>query len=903
MAIDYKDTLAMPKTAFEMRGNLGVREPLFQKKWYDMNLYEEVLKKNEGHPFFVLHDGPPYANGNIHIGHALNKILKDFVLRYKTMSGFYTPYVPGWDTHGLPIEVAITKSGVNRKEISTADFRKKCEEYAYQQVAKQKENFKRLGVLGNFDDPYITLQHYFEAEQIRVFEKMALDGLIFKGLKPVYWSPSSESALAEAEIEYQDITSKSIYFKFPIVNGEGDYKDASFLVWTTTPWTLPGNLAVCAGPLIEYVLFDSNKGKMICAEELLKSLSAELELEDVKILDRKFGKDLLDLKYKHPLYDRVSPTINADYVTTTDGSGFVHIAPGYGEEDFIAGKEYGLDILVCVNDKGYQTEEAGKYAGLFYDASEDVIIDDLRSCGSLLKLKPITHSYPHDWRTKKPVIFRATSQWFASIDKLKETLLSEIKNANWIPKWGELRISNMIKDRKDWCISRQRVWGVPIPIFYCEDGEPVVEKAVFDHIADLFEQYGSDIWFMKTAKELLPEGYTNVHSPNGNFTKETDIMDVWFDSGSSSQAVLKHYNLPYPADLYLEGSDQYRGWFNSSLIVGVATTGKAPYKAVLSHGFTLDGLGRKMSKSLGNTIDPQKVVNQYGADILRMWVASCEYTADQRISDDIIKQVSEVYRKIRNTFKFLLANISDLDKLTPFEELNNVDKYMMIKLNDLVKDVITAYENYEFNEVYRLVNSYIATLLSPFYLDFTKDILYIEKVDSATRRGVQTVLYNTAKTLILLLTPIIPHTATEAYDELPFGKEKDAYLDNMPKAVDYSKYDELKNNFDKFMEFRNDILKALEDARNDKVIGKSFNAKLTITPTKEIKELFDKLDSNIGQMCIVSQFELKDIANEVKIEVAPATGYTCSRCWQIVPSVDEGELCPRCRKIVDLIRK
>lgn len=903
MAIDYKDTLAMPKTAFEMRGNLGMREPLFQKKWNDMDLYKEVLKKNEGHPYFVLHDGPPYANGNIHIGHALNKILKDFVLRYKTMKGFYTPYVPGWDTHGLPIEVAITKSGVNRKEISVADFRSKCEEYAYNQVAKQKENFKRLGVLGNFDDPYITLQHYFEAEQIRVFEKMALDGLIFKGLKPVYWSPSSESALAEAEIEYQDITSKSIYFKFPIVNGKGDYKDASFLVWTTTPWTLPGNLAVCAGPLIEYVLFDSNKGKMICAEELLKSLSETLGLEDVKILDRKFGKDLLDLKYKHPLYDRISPTINADYVTTTDGSGFVHIAPGYGEEDFIAGKEYGLDILVCVNDKGYQTKEAGKYEGLFYDASEDVIINDLKECGSLLLLKPITHSYPHDWRTKKPVIFRATSQWFASIDKLKETLLSEIKNANWIPKWGELRISNMIKDRKDWCISRQRVWGVPIPIFYCEDGEPVVEKKVFDHIADLFEKYGSDIWFKSEAKDLLPKGYTNIHSPNGKFTKETDIMDVWFDSGSSSQAVLKHYNLPYPADLYLEGSDQYRGWFNSSLIVGVATTGKAPYKAVLSHGFTLDGQGRKMSKSLGNTIDPQKVVNQYGADILRMWVASCEYTADQRISDDIIKQVSEVYRKIRNTFKFILANISDLDKLTPFEELNNVDKYMMIKLNDLVKDVTSAYEAYEFNEVYRLVNAYIATLLSPFYLDFTKDILYIEKEDSKERRGVQTVLYHTVKTLINLLTPIIPHTATEAYDCLPLDKKADAYLEDMVEAKDYSKYDELKANFDKFMEFRNDILKALEDARNEKVIGKSFNAKLTITPTKEIKDLLDKLDSNIGQMCIVSQFELKDVANEVKIEVAPAEGFTCSRCWQIVKSVDDGELCPRCRKIVDLIRK
>lgn len=903
MALDYKDTLSMPKTSFDMRGNLGVREPLFQEKWENMHLYDEVIKKNEGHPTFVLHDGPPYANGFIHIGHALNKTLKDFVVRYKNMTGFQARYIPGWDTHGLPIEVAVTKSGVNRKTMPLADFRAKCNEYAHVQVNNQMKGFKRLGVLGEYDRPYLTLLPEFEAEQIRVFAKMAELGLIFKGLKPVYWSPSSESALAEAEIEYKDITSKSIYFKLPINNGEGNYKDASFLVWTTTPWTLPGNLAVAAGPMIEYVLINSNKGKLICAEELLSQLTTELELENVLVLDRKFGKDLLDLTYKHPLYDRISPVINADYVTTTDGTGLVHIAPGYGEEDFLAGKEYNLEILVCVNDKGYQTEEAGKYAGLFYEESEDPIIADMEACGCLLKLKPIVHSYPHDWRTKKPVIFRATPQWFASIEKIKGNLLDAIKNVTWYPSWGEIRISNMIKDRKDWCISRQRAWGVPIPVFYAENGDVILDQAVMKNIADIFAKEGSDAWYKKEAKDLLPEGYTHPGSPNGIFKKETDTMDVWFDSGSSHQGVLKNWDLPYPADLYLEGADQYRGWFNSSLITGVSVTGVAPYKAVVTHGFTLDGEGRKMSKSLGNTIDPNKVMAEKGADILRLWVASCEYQADQRISEDIMKQVSEVYRKIRNTFKFMLANVSDLKDLVPFEELNNVDKYMLIKLNDLVKDVRNAYDNYVFNDVYRLVNNYISSLLSPFYLDFTKDILYIEASDSKERRGVQTVLYYTLKALIALLTPIIPHTATEAYDLLPLDKKVDAYLEDMPTVSDYSKYDDLKNNFDKFLEFRNEILKSLEEARNNKVIGKSFNAKLTIVPTKEIKDLLDSLNANVGQMCIVSQFELKEVSDNLEIIVTPAEGCTCSRCWQIVPSIDDGELCPRCRKIVDFIRK
>ena len=522
---DYKDTLFMGKTNFEMRGNLNNKEPLIQKKWDDMDLYNKVIRKNEGKREYTLHDGPPYANGDIHLGHALNKILKDFIVRYKNMNGFKSVYYPGWDTHGLPIENALQKAGVSRRDKPIAEFRNLCMEYAYKQVERQKVGFKRLGVLADFANPYITLTHDFEADQIRVFAKMAEKGLIYKGLKPVYWSPSSESALAEAEIEYHDITSKSIYFKFPIVDGKDMYKDASFLVWTTTPWTIPGDLAVCAGPEISYVVFDSNKGRLVCAADLLESLTKKLELEDVKVLGYTKGSDLLDLKYNLPLFNRVQPVINADYVTTTDGTGFVHIAPGYGEEDYEAAKQYNLDILVCVDNHGYQMANAGKYAGMFYDDSEDQIIADLKECGSLLLLDPIKHSYPHDWRTKKPVIFRATPQWFASIDPIKDDILNAIKEVAWTPTWGELRISNMIRDRHDWCISRQRAWGVPIPVFYAEDGTEILDQKVLEHIANLFEKYGSNVWFEREAKDLLPEGYTNSHSPNGKFTKEKDIMD------------------------------------------------------------------------------------------------------------------------------------------------------------------------------------------------------------------------------------------------------------------------------------------------------------------------------------------------------------------------------------------
>ena len=894
---DYKDTLFMGQTSFEMRGNLNNKEPLIQEKWEKMDLYNKVIRKNEGKREYTLHDGPPYANGDIHLGHALNKILKDFIVRYKNMNGYKSVYYPGWDTHGLPIENALQKSGVSRRDKPIAEFRNLCMEYAYKQVNRQMVGFKRLGVLADFEHPYITLTHDFEADQIRVFAKMAAKGLIYKGLKPVYWSPSSESALAEAEIEYHDITSKSIYFKFPIVNGEGMFENASFLVWTTTPWTIPGDLAVCAGPDIQYVVFDSNKGRMVCAADLLNNLKAKLNLEDVNVLGYEYGKNLLNLKYSLPIYDRIQPVINADYVTTTDGTGFVHIAPGYGEEDYMAGKEYGLDILVCVDNHGYQMENAGKYAGMFYDDSEDAIIEDLKACGSLLLLDPITHSYPHDWRTKKPVIFRATPQWFASIDPIKDDILKAIADVEWTPVWGEVRISNMIRDRHDWCISRQRAWGVPIPVFYAEDGTEIIDQDVLAHVADLFEKYGSNVWFEREAKDLLPEGYTNPHSPNGKFDKEKDIMDVWFDSGSS-YSTLARRGLPYPCDLYLEGSDQYRGWFNSSVITAVATTGTAPYKAVLSHGFTLDGQGRKMSKSLGNTVDPIKVCNTNGADILRLWVASVDYQSDMPLSQDILKQVSESYRKIRNTLKFLLSNVSDFnpkDSL-PYEKLESVDKYMLIKLNKFIKEVKDGYDTFRFGDVYKTVLNYISATLSAFYLDFTKDILYIEDPKSNRRLSVQTVFYKIVDALIKLLSPILPHTMSEAYDCLPFKSEEDVYLTDMPEALEIE--DEIEAKYDEFMKYRDVVLKALEDARAAKVIGKSFGAKLTLTLDDNAEKVFEPVKENAATLLIVSQIEFKH-GNEFKAEVAPAEGCTCARCRMIVPFVTVDELCPRCDKIVN----
>ena len=609
--MNYKDTLLMPKTDFEMRGNLPKKEPKYVERWQENDMYNKVIQQNEGKDSFVFHDGPPYANGNMHMGHMLNKVIKDVICRYKNMNGFYTPYIPGWDTHGLPIENAIQKLGVNRKEMPTAKFREKCDAYAHEQVNKQMEQLIRMGTFADYKHPYLTLQHEFEARQIEVFAKMAMDGLIFKGLKPVYWSPSSESALAEAEVEYHDIKSPTIFVKFQVKDGKGVLdNDVNFVIWTTTPWTIPANLAICLNASYNYALVETEKGKLIVLDTLVDELMAKFEITDYKVVNHYKGSELEYITCQHPLYDRESLVILGDHVTADSGTGCVHTAPGFGADDFFVGQKYNLPAYCNVDEHGCMMEDCGEWlAGQYVDDANKTVTMKLDEIGALLKLEFITHSYPHDWRTKKPIIFRATDQWFCSLDKIRDKLLSEIDNVNWLNEWGHIRIYNMIRDRGDWCISRQRTWGVPIPIFYCEDGTPIIEQEVFDHISELFREHGSNVWFERDEKDLLPEGYTNEHSPNGIFKKEKDIMDVWFDSGSSHTGVMVERGFNYPVDLYFEGSDQYRGWFNSSLIIGVAAHGKAPYKTVLSHGFVLDGKGNKMSKSLGNTVDPIKLVN------------------------------------------------------------------------------------------------------------------------------------------------------------------------------------------------------------------------------------------------------------------------------------------------------
>ncbi|MDB8541754.1 isoleucine--tRNA ligase [Turicibacter sanguinis] len=910
--MELKETLLMPKTDFPMRGNLPNREPQIEQSWYDEKLYEKVLEKNQDKTPFVLHDGPPYANGNIHMGHALNKILKDFVVRFKNMDGYYAPYIPGWDTHGLPIEQALTNNKkVNRKEKTVAEFRELCKEYALEQVEGQKTQFKRLGVLGDWDNPYITLQKEYEAQQILVFGKMVKEGLIYKGLKPIYWSPSSETALAEAEIEYHDKKSPSIYVAFKVQDGKGILAgDEEFVIWTTTPWTIPANLGICVNADLEYVTVAVNDRKFIVAKELVESLSKELNWETYEILATYKGSDFEYMTAKHPLFDRESLLILGDHVTLDAGTGLVHTAPGHGEDDFNAGRKYNLEVLCPVDYRGYMTKDAFEFEGMYYEDANKAVGQKLEEKGALLGLKFITHSYPHDWRTKKPIIFRATEQWFASIEALKGQMMEQIKEVNWLPAWGEVRLGNMIKDRADWCISRQRVWGVPIPVFYAEDGEAILDESVINHVANLFREKGSNIWFELEAEELLPAGFTHPGSPNGKFRKETDIMDVWFDSGSSHHSVLVERGLPYPADLYLEGSDQYRGWFNSSLSTGVAMTGRAPYKTVVSHGFVLDGQGRKMSKSIGNVIDPLKLIKIYGADIVRLWVASVDYQADVRISEDLIKQVAESYRKMRNTFRFLLGNLFDFNPktdLVAYEDLNEVDQFMMIRLNELTKELKSAYEEYRFDDVFKTVNNYISNDLSAFYLDFTKDILYIEKADSQARRSIQTVLYHHVYDMCRLLAPVIPHTADEVYSYIPGHTEISVYLTDMPVVKEYANAVEVTTKWSQFLSLRHDVLKALEEARNQKVIGKSLTASLHLYPNAETKALLNSLQADLKQIFIVSECVLEEGEapedalqfDGLAVVVKAAEGHTCDRCWLVVPAANEQGICPRCAEVIE----
>lgn len=916
-----KETLHLGKTGFPMRGNLPNREGEWQKEWDEKDLYGQRQKLNEGKPSFILHDGPPYANGNIHLGHSLNKISKDIIIRSKSMSGFRAPYVPGWDTHGLPIEQVLAKQGVKRKEMDIVEYRKLCHDYALSQVDKQRADFKRLGVSGDWEHPYVTLTPDYEAAQIRVFGKMAEKGYIYKGLKPIYWSPSSESSLAEAEIEYHDVKSPSIYVAFKVVDGKDLLDtDTSFIIWTTTPWTLPANLGISANPDFDYVQIKADGRKFVVAKDLLETVSKEIGWENVEVLQEFKGKVLDLMTAQHPFYDRTSLLMLGDHVTLDAGTGLVHTAPGHGEEDYIVGKKYGLDVLSPLDSRGCYTAEAPGFEGMFYDKANPVVTKMLEENGSLLKLDFFTHSYPHDWRTKKPVIYRATPQWFASIDKFRQDILDEVEKVDWIIPWGKTRLYNMIRDRGDWVISRQRAWGVPLPVFYAENGEAILTHETIEHVAELFAEYGSNVWFEREAKDLLPEGFTHPGSPNGIFTKETDIMDVWFDSGSSHEGVLRNRpELKFPADMYLEGSDQYRGWFNSSITTSVAINGVAPYKAVLSQGFTLDGEGRKMSKSLGNTIVPETVIKQMGADILRLWVSSVDYESDVRVSMDILAQVSEVYRKIRNTMRFLLANTTDFDpkaNRVAYEDLRSVDKYMMVRLNQTIEQIRKeGYDKYNFLHIYRTVVNFLTVDLSSFYLDFAKDVVYIEAADNHERRCMQTVFYDIAVALTKLLTPIIPHTAEEIWSYL---KEEEEYvqLAEFPEVETFANQEELLDMWKAFMDFRDDVLKALEVARNEKLIGKSMEAKVTVYPNEQVRALLTALNANLPQLLIISPDfftvseegpasapEAAQKFEDVAILVERAEGHVCDRCRQVKAKLSDHEhlehVCEHCAEVIE----
>ena len=908
--VELKDTLLMPNTKFPMRGNLPNKEPQFLQRWEEMDLYNKILEKNAGKPSYVLHDGPPYANGNIHIGHALNKILKDFIVKYKNMNGFVSPYVPGWDTHGLPIEQVLVNNGVDRKSMPANKFRNKCKDYALKQVDKQRADFKKLGVLGDWDNPYLTLDPKFEAEQIRVFGKMVDKGYIYKGLKPIYWSPSSESALAEAEIEYHDHTSPSIYVAFDLVSENGAVeKGTKFVIWTTTPWTLPANLGIAVHPDFEYQVVKYNGESYLVAKERVSFLAEKFGWENYETGEVLVGKDLEYLLCKHPFLDRTSTLILADYVTLDSGTGLVHTAPGHGVDDYLVGQlQYKLGVLSPVDNQGVLTEEAGQFAGKFvFDANKDIIAH-LDETGALLKQEDITHSYPHDWRSKKPIIFRATPQWFCSVDAFRSELLEAVDNTKFYSEWGKPRLYNMIRDRGDWVISRQRVWGVPIPVFYAENGEAILDIELIEHVAKIFEEEGSNVWFYKDAKELLPEGYTHPGSPNGEFTKEMDIMDVWFDSGTSHQGCCAiREDLTYPADLYLEGSDQYRGWFNSSLITSVAVSGVAPYKELVSAGFVMDGNGNKMSKSLGNVISPNDVGKELGAEIIRLWSASVDYTQDVRISKDILKQVSETYRKIRNTFRFLLGNLyngsfNNKTDLVAYENLEELDKYMVLKFEKVVAKVLDYYENYQFNSITTELINFFNVELSSFYLDYGKDILYIEGEDSHKRLSMLTVLYTVLSKSVRLLAPILSFTAEEVYDNMPYEDAESVHLTDFP-VKNVIEDAALEAKWDKLLEVRDDVNKALEESRNEKVIGKSLEAAVEVySNDAEVVELLNSV-ANLNQFFIVSKVAVKEndgVAYDLAtVKVTKAEGHRCERCWNIVDEVNEEGLCPRCASILN----
>ena len=922
MSQDYNSTLNLPKTDFPMRAGLPQSEPVTLDKWLGDKVYEKLMEKNEGKPLYVLHDGPPYANGNIHLGTALNKVLKDFIVRYKNMAGFKAPFVPGWDTHGLPTELkARAKAGVgNSTTISDVELRKICREFALSYLDDQRNQFKRLGCIGEWDNPYVTLIPEFEATQIEVFAEMACKGYIYKGLKPVYWCPECRTALAEAEIEYAEDPCHSIYVKFNVTDDLGkllalgvDPAKCSFVIWTTTTWTLPANVAICVGPEFEYSIIKANDEFYVMATELYKSAFEAAGITEYEVVATCKGSDLEYIKTAHPFLDRTSLVIVGDHVTLESGTGCVHTAPGHGVEDFEVCKNYKeLPIVVPVDANGKLTEEAGQFAGLSTEEANKPIAMHLEETGALFALAKIIHQYPHCWRCKKPVIFRATDQWFCSVDDFKDAACEAIKTVEWIPKWGQDRITSMVRERKDWCISRQRKWGVPIPIFFCKEcGEPHIDKEAMQAVADIFRVKGSDAWYEMDASEFLPEGTKCKKCGCTDFDKEKDIMDVWFDSGSSHAAVCKNRDyLTWPADLYLEGADQYRGWFQSSLLTAVATSGTAPYKAVLTHGWVVDGEGRKMSKSLGNGIDPQEVVDQYGADVLRLWVASSDYHVDIRISKDILKQLSEAYRKIRNTARYILGNLNDFNPDTDcvdVSELLEIDKWAINRLNELNDKVRAGYDAFEFHQVYHAIHNFCVVDMSNFYLDVLKDRLYTEKADSKQRRAAQTAMYIILDALTRMIAPILAYTSDEIWKYMPHSSDCDAeniVFNSMPEKVLVDCDEAFSAKWDRIHELRDTVKKSLETVIKDKTIRTSLEASVLLKATGEEYDFLNSIENDLATVFIVSNVTVEnaDVA-ELTVEVSKAVGEKCERCWAYSETVGSDSahptLCKRCADILN----
>lgn len=922
--VDYAKTLNLPNTSFPMRGNLPEREPFFLKKFDDDKIYEKVLKKNkESGKTFILHDGPPYANGNIHMGHSLNKVVKDIIVRYKTMNGFYAPYVPGWDTHGLPIEKKVQQEkNTFVADVGEYKFRKICETFAKKAIENQAKQFKRLGGLGDYqNNRYYTFDEEFEASQIEVFWDMYKKGFIYRDLKPVYWCSDCNTALAEAEIEYHDHDTTSIYVKFAIKDDKGilskfgKINDMNIVIWTTTPWTLPGNMAVTLNPEFEYVVLlnKDNNEIYIFAKELVEKVVNIGNITNYEVLGEVVGKDLEGVTLYKPLDNTLESRVilgsdNDLYVSLDAGTGAVHTAPGHGHEDYLACKRYkDIEIIVPVDDKGVMTEEAGEFNGLKYTDANKAIITKLEQTGRLFGKAELSHQYPHCWRCKEPVIYRATTQWFASVEGFRDEVLEEIKKVKWYPSWGQERMTNMIKDRADWCISRQRVWGVPIPIFYCEEcGHELINEKTIERIKTLVNINSTNMWFDLSSEQILKELAVCDHCGCTKFKKETDIMDVWFDSGSTHKAVMENskYNINQDvADLYLEGNDQYRGWFQSSLLTSVATKGKAPYKQILTHGMVVDGSGRKMSKSLGNGIDPLEIINKYGADILRLWCISADYKSDVRISDDILKQVAEVYKKIRNTLRFLLGNTNDFNTNTDyvkFEDREEIDKYMMHKLNMLVEEVTEAYEEYDFHTVYTLLHKFCTMELSSKYLDVMKDILYTFNINHKLRRSCQSTMMDILNTLVKLISPILCFTADEIWSFMKHNDKNESLsvvLSSFPSVNnEYEDCSELITKWDKIYELKDRYAKDLEIARASKTIGNSLDALITITTKGEDYDFIKENLSNIKLVTIVSEVELKE--GEDNIFVEKAYGDKCARCWTYSSSVGRNmkheDLCDKC---------